>query len=69
VFLLQPPEDASLEPSRVLGAEFQRLGKQYTGKIYPADLPVEFRPHCFGGAKGMHIWKEDVLRFLAASVH
>src|SRR5437763_1094054 len=26
VLLLQPPRDASLEPSRVLGAEFKRLG-------------------------------------------
>ncbi|MES2180195.1 MAG: prolyl oligopeptidase family serine peptidase [Gemmatimonadota bacterium] len=68
VFLLQPPEDASLEPSRVLGAEFHRLGKAYQGKIYPADIPDAFRPHCFGGAKGMHIWKQDVLAFLAARV-
>src|SRR6185295_15062136 len=31
VFLIQPPKDASLEPSRVLGREFQHLGKRYTG--------------------------------------
>ena len=35
VMLLQAPKDASLEPSRVLGAEFKRLGKPYVGKIYP----------------------------------
>ena len=28
VFLIQPPKDASLEPSRVLGAELERRGKQ-----------------------------------------
>jgi hypothetical protein len=29
VMLLQPPKDASLEPSRVLVAEFKRLGRRY----------------------------------------
>jgi hypothetical protein len=28
VFLIQPPKDASLEPSRVLGAELERHGKR-----------------------------------------
>ena len=64
VMLLQPPKDASLEPSRVLGAEFKRLGKRYSGKIYPAEGPEDQQGHCFGGAKGMHIWAEDVLTVL-----
>jgi len=65
VFLIQPPRDASLEPSRVLGGEFQRLGKAYTGKIYPPEMPEGQQEHCFGGAKGMHVWAKDVLAFLA----
>ncbi len=64
VMLLQPPKDASLEPSRVLGAEFKRLGKRYSGKVYPAEGPEDQQRHCFGGAKGIHIWAEDVLTFL-----
>jgi carboxymethylenebutenolidase len=64
VMLLQPPKDASLEPSRVLGAEFTRLGKPYTGKIYPAAGPEDEQTHCFGGAKGMHVWAADAVAFL-----
>jgi len=68
VMLLQPPKDASLEPSRVLGAEFTRLGKRYIGKVYPADGPEDEQGHCFGGAKGMHVWAADAVRFLAETL-
>ena len=69
VLLLQPPKDASLEPSRVLGAEFKRFGKDYTGKIYPATGPDDEQTHCFGGAKGMHVWADDATAFLARTLH
>lgn len=65
VMLLQPPKDASLEPSRVLGAEFRRLGKPFVGKVYPPEGPEDQQGHCFGGAKGMHVWADDALAFLA----
>jgi carboxymethylenebutenolidase len=68
VMLLQPPKDASLEPSRVLGAEFRRLGKPFSGKIYPPEGPQDEQRHCFGGAKGMHIWADDALAFLHQTV-
>ena len=69
VFLLQPPRDASLEPTRVLGREFQRLGKPYRAKIYPSDIPEDLQTHCFGGiARGGRVWAADVLDFLAESV-
>ena len=64
VMILQPPKDASLEPSRVFGAESKRLGKPFSGKIYPPQGPEDQLGHCFGGAKGMHIWSEDALTFL-----
>ena len=64
VLLLQPAKDASLEPSRVLGAEFHRLGKPFSGKVYPPEGPEDEQKHCFGGAKGMHVWAEDALTFL-----
>jgi len=69
VLLLQPPKDASLEPSRALGAEFTRLGKAYTGKIYPAEGPGDLQEHCFGGVNGMHIWAEDARAFFKAVLH
>jgi hypothetical protein len=69
VFLIQPPQDASLEPSRVLGAELERRGKQNMVKVYPPDMPEDQQGHCFGGAKGMHVWASDVVAFFAAALH
>ena len=68
VFLIQPPKDDSLQPSSVLGGEFQRLGKPYVGKIYPPDMPEDQQGHCFGGAKGMHVWAADVVAFFAGAL-
>ena len=68
VFLIQPPKDASLEPAHVLGREFEPLGKPYTGKIYPPEMPEDQQGHCFGGAKGMHVWAKDVLAFFAGAL-
>jgi carboxymethylenebutenolidase len=64
VMLLQPARDDSLEPSRVLGAEFVKLKKPYVGKVYPATGPDEEQRHCFGGARGMHVWADDAVAFL-----
>lgn len=64
VLLLQPAKDASLEPSRVLGAEFKRLNKWYAGKVYPATGPEAEQRHCFGGDRGMHVWADDAKQFL-----
>jgi len=68
VFLIQPPKDASLEPSRVLGAELERRGKQNMVKVYPPDMPEDQQGHCFGGAKGMHVWATDVVAFFAGAL-
>lgn len=66
VLLLQPPRDASLQPIQVLSTEFQRLGKAYTGKVYPSDIPDDLQTHCFGGvAKGSRVWASEVLALLA----
>jgi len=64
VFLIQPPKDVSLGPSRDLGAEFHRLGKDYRGKVYPDTIPAEMQSHCFGGGQGNSIWAADVLSFV-----
>ena len=64
VLLIQPPNDASLEPANVLGAEAKRLGKgSFTAKVYPATMPSDQQVHCFGGAKGMRNWANEALEF------
>lgn len=68
VLLIQPPKDASLEPSRVLGAEAARSGRPLTVKVYPPKGPSNEQGHCFGGASGMHVWAEDAKAFLRANV-
>jgi dienelactone hydrolase len=68
VLLLQPARDASLEPTRALGGEAARLGKSFTTKVYPDTGPEDERGHCFGGAKGMHVWADDAKAFLAANL-
>ncbi len=68
VFVIQPPKDASLEPARVLGAELQRRGPQHAVKVYRPDLPADEQWHCFGGARGMHVWAQDALGFFAGAL-
>jgi dienelactone hydrolase len=64
VLLIQPPKDASLEPAKRLGAEAKRLGKTtFTAKVYPATMPEGQQGHCFGGARGMHLWADEALDF------
>ncbi len=68
VLMLQPSGDASLEPTRVLGAEFRRLSKDFTGKIYPAEGPEAERQHCFGGSIGTHVWAPHALTFIGQAL-
>jgi carboxymethylenebutenolidase len=65
VLLIQPPKDDSLEPVRVLGKQAALLGKPLTAKVYPAQGPQEQQGHCFGGARGMHVWADEAKAFLA----
>jgi dienelactone hydrolase len=68
VFIIQPPKDASLEPSRVLGAELERRRTPHMVRVYPADMPEDQQGHCFGGARGMRVWAPDVLAFFAGAL-
>lgn len=65
VFIIQPQKDANVTPGYTLGMEFQRLGKPYGLQIYPPFGPEDQTGHCFGGARGMHVWAQDALRFIA----
>jgi carboxymethylenebutenolidase len=66
VLLIQPAKDASLAPGRVLGMEAARRGKPLTVKVYPAAGTTEEQSHCFGGARGMHVWAGDAQAFFAS---
>lgn len=68
VFLIQPPKDASLEPANVLGPLLEKRNSSNRVKIYPAVGPEDQQVHCFGGAKGMHVWAADVVAFLQDAV-
>jgi carboxymethylenebutenolidase len=68
VLLIQPAKDASLAPSRVLGAEAARLHKPLTTKVYPATGPEKEQSHCFGGASGMHVWVDDAKAFFRTNL-
>jgi len=68
VLLIQPAHDASLGPTRVLGVEAARLGKPITTRVYPESGPDEEQGHCFGGAKGLHVWAEDAKAFFEANM-
>jgi len=64
VLLLQPPKDASLGPAQVLGPMLERRNQASHWKIYPAVGPEDEQAHCFGGARGMHVWGADATAFL-----
>jgi len=63
LLLLAPAKDASFEPSRVVGAEFERLQMDFTGNIYPAVGPADEQEHCFDSSKGTHVWAPDAFAF------
>jgi carboxymethylenebutenolidase len=64
MFIIHPMADASLEPGKALGAEFQRLGKAYQLTIYPPSGTAALDGHCFGGLQGAKIWAADAIAFL-----
>lgn len=68
VFLIQPPKDASLGPAHVLGPMLERRNALSRVKIYPGDIPEDQQEHCFGGARGMHVWGADAVSFLKAAL-
>ena len=69
VLLVMPPRDASVEPARVLGDEAARRGRgQFHTKVYPLTMPDSEQVHCFGGAKGMHNWAGDAVKFFNEAI-
>src|SRR5262249_58915839 len=59
VFLIQPPQDASLEPSRVIGVELERRGKQNAAEGYPPEMPEDQQGHCLRRARRTPVFGQD----------
>jgi hypothetical protein len=49
-------------------SELHRGGKRHVVKVYPAEMPEDQQGHCFGGARGMHVWAQDALAFFAGAL-
>jgi carboxymethylenebutenolidase len=64
VFLIHPEKDVSVQPGYTLAAQFLKLNKAYSLKIYPPFGSAAEQGICFGGAQGDHWWASDVLTFL-----
>jgi dienelactone hydrolase len=67
-FLIQPAQDASLEPAKVLGPILTRRNAANRVKVFPGTGPDAQQKHCFGGAQGMHIWGPEAVAFVQAAL-
>lgn len=63
ILLLQPQNDYSIEPSRVLGDILRKKGMPNKVKVYPPFGATKAEANLFG-IKGTNVWGEDVLQFL-----
>ncbi|MDB6025525.1 MAG: dienelactone hydrolase [Verrucomicrobiales bacterium] len=63
IFLIQPQNDYSLEPSQALAKELALKGKLNTSKVYPPFGTTHERAAQFAAA-GSSMWGTDVIAFL-----
>ncbi len=69
MMVIHPAADVSLEPGKVLGAEFDRLKKPFELKIYPLSGDPTADGHCFGSdGRGARIWGADAVRFITGVI-
>lgn len=66
MFLIQAQNDFDLGPSKALSEEAARKHKDFQSKIYPPFGNSHEDGHGKFCAKGMDVWGQDVLSFLAA---
>jgi carboxymethylenebutenolidase len=66
IFFLQAENDVSTEPTRVFGAEAERLKKPHKAKVFPAygDPSSHEDGHAGFCVRGSAAWGEDVIQFL-----
>jgi dienelactone hydrolase len=63
IYFIQAENDYNLDPSRVLAAEMEKVGKPHRLKIYPPWGETTHDGHVFG-ARGSSVWAPDVMAFL-----
>jgi len=68
VFLLQAENDFDLTPTKALAAEFQRLGKPFTHKIFPPYGTSNADGHGGFCSNGGDVWGTEVLAFLSQNL-
>jgi len=69
VFLVQAENDRDLSPTRVLSKEMELAGKAHKAVVYPPYGVTTADGHggfCF---RGVDVWGQDVLAFLATAMH
>jgi dienelactone hydrolase len=67
VFLFQAQNDVSLNPQKVLGAEFKRLGKRYEEMVYPAHGATAQEGHAFC-VDAPEVWGDRVMTFIRSNM-
>jgi dienelactone hydrolase len=68
VFLIQAENDYDLSPTRVLSKELEQAGKPHKATVYPPSGVTAAEGHNFCGVRGMDVWGNDVLSFLASAL-
>jgi dienelactone hydrolase len=68
VFLIQAENDYDLSPTRELSKEMQQAGKAHRAKIYPPYGETQSDGHGGFCGKGVVVWGNDVLSFLASAL-
>ena len=68
IFLIEAANDFSVEPTKVLSSEMERLHKPYRSRIYPAVGTSAEDGHGFIDL-GVAAWEADVFAFLDAEMH
>ena len=67
IFLIEATNDYSIEPTKMLSAEMERLHKPYRSRIYPAVGTSADDGHGFIDL-GVDTWEADVFEFLDAEM-
>jgi carboxymethylenebutenolidase len=68
VFLIQAENDYDLSPTRVLTNEMEQAGKAHRSRIFPPYGTTHSDGHGGFCVRGVEVWGDDVLAFLASNL-
>ena len=68
VFLIQAENDYDLSPTQVLSKEMEQAGKAHRAKVYPPYGETQSDGHGGFCGRGVAVWGNDVLSFLASAL-